>query len=573
MALKLLAVAFATCIGYAHSVRSTSSNSTYDLKAKAAMYVKSMEETALTKIDHYSEVPGMTSKEINAFLTHVYREVLEPELESHGYSRMVMATQATVVIGDLHGQLFNLLAFLRLLLLNSEALKEYEKLPESQLFICDSRFQYIFMGDYVDRGERSVEIVMLLLAYKALCPSGIILLQGNHEAQETNDHYGFKNEVLFKLDHGGPTWRAFNAVFAKLPFVAVAEDEFMATHGGITPDFVNACTNMTGDFKQCLTADMGSAMVWSDPHPYNGWRKSPRGEGIYKYGKDVTLEFLKSNNLKRLLRGHEQMVDGVHSLALGEDHFVQTIFTSADYVGTFCVNRNNRPLRVPRWHPQMFMAGGDRNLGGIVLIDLPSHKYAPATLSGASARSLAKNVTGAGCYHPTTTTTRPPTTPTTSGAATTATTTTTTTSTTEEELSWKEKFKRFFDISLLQETADDPEAAAPIKLPIECHGHLTESEAQEHEETVGEILREAESLAFEARKIVDLEGEAAVCATPKEADVENCKAMARDMITLKVFQELHGSQEDLVDVENRIVAREEEVEAVVEGRTPSFKGL
>lgn len=389
MALKLLAVAFATCIGYAHSVRSTSSNSTYDLKAKAAMYVKSMEETALTKIDHYSEVPGMTSKEINAFLTHVYREVLEPELESHGYSRMVMATQATVVIGDLHGQLFNLLAFLRLLLLNAEALKEYEKLPGSQLFICDSRFQYIFMGDYVDRGERSVEIVMLLLAYKALCPSGIILLQGNHEAQETNDHYGFKNEVLFKLDHGGPTWRAFNAVFAKLPFVAVAEDEFMATHGGITPDFVNACKNISGDFKTCLTAEMGSAMVWSDPHPYNGWRNSPRGPGIYKYGKDVTLEFLKSNNLKRLLRGHEQM---------------------------------------------------------------------------------------------------------------------------------------------------------------------------------------AESLAFEARKIVDLEGEA-VCATPKEADVENCKAMARDMITLKVFQELHGSQEDLVDVENRIVAREEEVEAVVEGRTPSFEGL
>lgn len=221
------------------------------------MYVKSMEETALTKIDHYSEVPGMTSKEINAFLTHVYREVLEPELESHGYSRMVMATQATVVIGDLHGQLFNLLAFLRLLLLNAEALKEYEKLPGSQLFICDSRFQYIFMGDYVDRGERSVEIVMLLLAYKALCPSGIILLQGNHEAQETNDHYGFKNEVLFKLDHGGPTWRAFNAVFAKLPFVAVAEDEFMATHGGITPDFVNACKNISGDFKTCLTAGNG----------------------------------------------------------------------------------------------------------------------------------------------------------------------------------------------------------------------------------------------------------------------------------------------------------------------------
>ena len=68
MALKLLAVAFATGIGYAHSLRSTS---TYDLKEKAAMYVKSVEETALTKIDHYSEVPGMTAMEIDAFLRHV----------------------------------------------------------------------------------------------------------------------------------------------------------------------------------------------------------------------------------------------------------------------------------------------------------------------------------------------------------------------------------------------------------------------------------------------------------------------------------------------------------------------
>eukprot|EP00439_Symbiodinium_sp_Y106_P058310 s335_g8.t1 len=221
MALKLLAVAFATFIGYANSIRSTS---TYSMKEKAAMYIKSMEETALNKIDHYKEVPGMTKDEVSAFLTHVAHDVLQPELEEKGYSHMVMATQATVVIGDLHGQLFNLLAFLRLLLEKSEALQDYEKLPESQLFICDSRFQYIFMGDYVDRGERSVEIVMLLLAYKALCPSGIILLQGNHEDPSANSRYGFNKEVMFKLDHTGALWTTFNdEVFAKLPFVAVAE--------------------------------------------------------------------------------------------------------------------------------------------------------------------------------------------------------------------------------------------------------------------------------------------------------------------------------------------------------------
>ena len=102
--------------------------------------------------------------------------------------------------------------------------------------------------------------------------------------------------------------------------------------------FANARKDLGGDFKRCLTEDMGSAMVWSDPHRYNGWRDSPRGPGIYKYGRDVTLEFLKSKNLKRLLR---------HSLDLGEHHSVQTIFSSADYVGTFCVNYRSRPLRLP----------------------------------------------------------------------------------------------------------------------------------------------------------------------------------------------------------------------------------
>jgi len=217
----------------------------------------------------------MTKDEVSAFLTHVAHDVLQPELEEKGYSHMVMATQATVVIGDLHGQLFNLLAFLRLLLEKSEALQDYEKLPESQLFICDSRFQYIFMGDYVDRGERSVEIVMLLLAYKALCPSGIILLQGNHEDPTANSRYGFNKEVMFKPDHTGALWTTFNdEVFAKLPFVAVAEDEFMATHGGLTPSFVGACKDLGGDFKRCLTKEMGLKMVWSDPHPYNGWAPS-----------------------------------------------------------------------------------------------------------------------------------------------------------------------------------------------------------------------------------------------------------------------------------------------------------
>mmetsp|Transcript_30640 Transcript_30640/g.63954 ORF Transcript_30640/g.63954 Transcript_30640/m.63954 type:complete len:718 (+) Transcript_30640:64-2217(+) len=713
MALKLFALACSACLGCVHSLRSAST-STYNLKAFAAVYINSMEQTALTKIDRYSEVPGMHPQDITAFLTAFNREVLEPELYAEGYSRSVTATMATVVLGDLHGQLFNLLAFLRHLHEKVQITK-LSLLPESKLFICDSKVQYIFMGDYVDRGERSVEIVLLLFAYKALCPSGIILLQGNHEEARTNEYYGFNKEVEYKLDRPNrhpwqydyrsmhsrksALWSQFNTLFSRLPFVAVAKGQFMATHGGISPKFVRACSNQQGDFRRCLTHDVGSEMVWSDPHEGDGWAASPRGASVYRFGMDVALQFLWSNGFWRLLRGHEQMREGISTLWLDRkrEYAVQTIFSAADYIGTFCVDKTNRPLRLPAWDPQMFNGGGQSNLGGMMVVDFSSGKFIDFNsfvLSGKQARQLAKEFTGAHCHYlsranatashrpesrpvrrppaqptpttkqtsttATTTTTRAPTpttprtrristitTTTTTGQTSTTTTTSTTEAeteesivtteeteehtysegtttameteehtdseettmvmeameseqhadsekitttttidepeehfqdadidmwdwrqpdipeedTTEEELPWKEKFKRFFGVSLLQRV-NDPETEQ-IELPIHCRDQLSQDEAQDHEDYVRSSLLAAKDMQFEARKIIDLQGEAAVCEDRQEASSENCKAMSRDVITLKVFTGLKGSKQVLEDLEESIVGREEEIEGLV----------
>ncbi len=52
-----------------------------------------------------------------------------------------------------------------------------------------------FSGDYVDRGPRSIEVLLLLFLCKLRWPQGIFLLRGNHETIETNERYSFFKEV------------------------------------------------------------------------------------------------------------------------------------------------------------------------------------------------------------------------------------------------------------------------------------------------------------------------------------------------------------------------------------------
>ena len=97
-----------------------------------------------------------------------------------------------------------------------------------------SEFNYLFLGDYVDRGIFGLECMMLLAAIKINYPKKFILLRGNHESRNLTDSFNFREEVVNKFDV--EVYDAFMELFDSLPIASVIEDKYFAIHGGISPE-------------------------------------------------------------------------------------------------------------------------------------------------------------------------------------------------------------------------------------------------------------------------------------------------------------------------------------------------
>jgi len=216
------------------------------------------------------------------------------------------------IVGDVHGQYYDLLR-----------LFEYGGFPPEA--------NYLFLGDYVDRGKQSLETVCLLLAYKVKFPENFFLLRGNHECASINRIYGFYDEC--KRRYSIKLWKTFTECFNTLPVSAVVDEKILCMHGGLSPE-LKSFDQIRRIMRPTDVPDSGLLcdLLWSDPDKeVAGWGENDRGVS-YTFGADVVTKFLNKHDLDLICRAHQVVEDGYEFFARRQ---LVTLFSAPNYCGEF----------------------------------------------------------------------------------------------------------------------------------------------------------------------------------------------------------------------------------------------
>jgi len=216
------------------------------------------------------------------------------------------------IVGDIHGQYYDLLR-----------LFEYGGFPPEA--------NYLFLGDYVDRGPNGLETICLLLAYKIKYPENFFMLRGNHECTSINRIYGFYDEC--KTRFSLKIWKLFNDCFNCLPLGAIIEDKILCIHGGLSPD-LKSLEQIRRIVRPTEIPDTGLLcdLLWADPDPdAQGWQVNDRGVS-FTFGGDVVENFLKRHEFDLIVREHQVVEDGYEFFAKRQ---LVTVFSAPNYCGEF----------------------------------------------------------------------------------------------------------------------------------------------------------------------------------------------------------------------------------------------
>jgi len=253
------------------------------------------------QIEQLRKAELISEKEVQA-LCNKAREILIEE------SNVQRISSPVTICGDIHGQFYDL----------KELFRVGGECPYTN---------YLFMGDFVDRGFYSVETFLLLLALKVRYPDRITLIRGNHESRQITQVYGFYDECIRKYGSAN-VWRYCCEIFDYLSLSAIIDDKIFCVHGGLSPTISTIDQIRTIDRKQEVP-HMGPMcdLLWSDPDDIQNWGISPRGAG-YIFGGDVVSKFILDNNLDLIARAHQLVMEGYKLMF---DDTIVTVWSAPNY--------------------------------------------------------------------------------------------------------------------------------------------------------------------------------------------------------------------------------------------------
>ena len=242
--------------------------------------------------------------------------LIDKSLQIIKEQKMLVELEAPLhVCGDIHGQYYDLLRIF-----------EHCGYP--------GEYNYLFLGDYVDRGKQSLETVCLLLCYKIKYPTKVTLLRGNHESSVTNRIYGFYDEC--KRRYNVRIWRSFTDLFNFLPVAAIIDDKILCMHGGLSPELKNL-QNIESISRPTDIPDSGLLcdLLWSDPDKeVLEYDENDRGVSVI-FGEKVVEDFNKKNDLDLIIREHLVVDEGYEFFAKRQ---LITIFSAPNYCGEFDIS-------------------------------------------------------------------------------------------------------------------------------------------------------------------------------------------------------------------------------------------
>ncbi|UJR38499.1 hypothetical protein I4U23_031166 [Adineta vaga] len=240
---------------------------------------------------------------------------------------MLLVQRPVTIVADVHGQFYDLLTIL-------------------SAGGDPSNTRYLFLGDYVDRGQFECECIFLLFALKIKYPQNINLLRGNHETRQMTKSFQFKLECEKKYQ-SKTLYNACMHAFDALPICALVDSRFLCMHAGISPDIHTlADIEQLDRFKETPNSGSLCDLLWSDPSEefdqLNDQEPPFKPNNVrgcsYFFSYYACREFLLRNKLLSIIRGHEVQKNGVrffHKSSRTNFPVLISLFSAPNYCDTY----------------------------------------------------------------------------------------------------------------------------------------------------------------------------------------------------------------------------------------------